>query len=92
MNRQWIALVVVTFAVILSLGGLALAQAGKDSGGGYVVERGTAAGGSYQLDAGAWQVQGVATGGGYRLEGLNAATGGGTPCCCVHLPCTLRDY
>lgn len=91
MNRSSILLVAVTMAAILLLGSLTLVQAGKDQGGGYTVQIKAVAGGGYHLDGGGWQVQGAAAGGGYHLASIAAPAGGGTPCCCVHLPCMLRD-
>jgi hypothetical protein len=90
MNRRSIFLVAVTLAVILMLGSLTLAQAGKDQGGAYAIQIEAAAGGRYHLDGGGWQVQGAAAGGGYHLAGIAGPAGGGTPCCCFYLPCTLR--
>lgn len=92
MNRQWVFLVVVTLAATLALGGLALAQAGKDEGGGYAVEMTGAAGGGYALDGGGWQVQGSASGGGYHLLAATNPAGSGTPCCCTYMPCILRNH
>lgn len=36
--------------------------------------------------------RGIASGGRYQLAGLVRPTGTGTPCCCAHLPITLRKY
>lgn len=92
MNRQWVLLVVVTLAVTLALGSLAVVQAGKDQGGRYAVEITDAAGGRYVLDNGGWQVQGSASGGGYHLLAVTGPAGGGTPCCCSYVPCILRNH
>ena len=44
---------------------------------------------NYHLTGQSWEAEGVLTGPGYRLG--TAITGTGTPCCCVYLPCTLRQ-
>jgi len=67
---------------------------GKDPAGGYAVQAGTAAGGSYQLATGwqAWSVRGAASGGSYRLDVVSDVRGTGTPCCCSYLSCLWRGY
>ena len=59
--------------------------------GGCVIEGGTAAGGEHLLTALAWQVTGTASGGEYRLLGVEAPTLRGSGCCCSYLPLVLRN-
>jgi uncharacterized membrane protein len=71
---------------------LLVSAAAAQSGGprGYVVESGSASGGSYQLTGGGAPSAVEMSGGGYRLQGgvQPALTGNG--CCCVLLPCILK--
>jgi hypothetical protein len=39
-----------------------------------------------------WNVQGVSSGGDYRLENLNAPLLTGNGCCCTYLPCILLTH
>lgn len=55
---------------------------------GYAIKPGTVSGGLYRLTNVSWQADNTASGGEYRLLGLHSPSGG-TPCCCVYLPCTL---
>ena len=73
--------------------GSALAQSsGPPSLAGYAVQQGTVSGGGYLLASTTWQARGTASGGGYRLASPLALAGTGTPCCCIYLPCLLRNY
>ncbi len=82
---------VILLAIVALLLASSLAWAQFDGPPGYVVT-GTASGGHYRLTSVTWQAHGIASGGGYRLAGLVRPTGTGTPCCCSHLPITLRKY
>jgi hypothetical protein len=90
MNKRLILILVVSLTVALALNGMALAQPGKDQAGAYAIQVEAAAGGSYHLDSGGWQVQGVAGGPGYTLEAVSAPAGSGIPCCCTWLTCIQR--
>ena len=56
----------------------------------YIVTQGVASGGGYNLTGLAWKVSGTSSGGEYRLLGP-ASPAGGTQCCCLYLPCLLRN-
>ena len=92
MNKRIAIILVVALTGGLALGGVTAAQAGKDQAGAYAVRIEAAAGGSYHLDGGGWQVQGAASSPGYHLVAPAGATGGGTPCCCSYLPCLFRRF
>lgn len=95
----------IILAVFLVLAGLALLQAsGKPNptsqgnaqaqeihqlSGQYRVQKGTAAGGDYALSGLDRKADNTSSGGKYILLGP-ASPSGGTPCCCVHLPCIRR--
>ena len=89
MSRRLLIVAIVAMVCVLALGGLALAQSGKEPAAA-AVRLTAVSGGHYQLDAGPWQIRGSAAGLGYHLEMLTVPAGSGTPCCCVHLPCILR--
>lgn len=78
---------VVALALILLVSGVALAQ----SGGGEQSSGATLSGGRYRLVGASAPAGVVASGGGYRLLGP-VSPSGGNPCCCMHLPCMLRNY
>jgi hypothetical protein len=93
--------ILIALAACLLLGGAALRQAqsavlaqasGPPGPAQYVVAQGAASGGGYRLTGQTWQVRGVADGGGYRLAVSLSPAGTGTPCCCIYLPCALRNY
>jgi sugar lactone lactonase YvrE len=94
MNKRAAVILLLALVAVLVLEGVVTpgqaAQADKDGSGVYAIWMEVAAGGSYHLDAGTWQVQGTADGPGYHLESLAVPAGTGTPCCCAHLPCILR--
>jgi len=100
--------ILVALVALLCLGGVALqstapavAQSGEPGPApGYVVQAGTAAGGSYHLTSpalrqaqgDAWQVSGAAAGGDYTLAIPYAPALRGSGCCCTYLPCILRSW
>ena len=100
--------ILVAFVALLCLGGVALqstapavAQSGEPGPApGYVVQAGTAAGGSYHLTSpalrqaqgDAWQVSGTLAGGGYALATLYQPALRGSGCCCTYLPCIQRNW
>ena len=92
MNRQMAIILVVALIGALALGGVTAAQVGKDQTGAYAVWIEAAAGGSYHLDGGGWQVQGAASSPGYHLEAPGGATEGCTPCCCSCMPCIFTSF
>jgi hypothetical protein len=49
-------------------------------------------GSDLQLSAHTWKVQGVSSGGDYRLENLNAPLLTGNGCCCTYLPCISLNH
>ena len=73
-------------AALLLLSSGALAQPGE----GDAVEEGAAAAGTYHLTSLCWQVEGVSSGGDYRLVGPAAPELAGSGCCCAFLPLVLR--
>jgi hypothetical protein len=80
----------VAALVLLLLGGVLPAQSGKaDVPPVYAVAQGSAAGGDYYLAGGTWQVSGIVTAPGYRLQWAWPLQAAG--CCCVWLPCTPRS-
>ena len=62
----------------------------------YTPGQGMASGGRYQLNSmapayaqdGIWQI----SGGGYRLIGPTAPDSLGDGCCCIYMPCVMRDH
>lgn len=58
----------------------------------YAVEQETASGGGYHLTSLAWQVDGAACSGGYRLLGPAAPALRGNGCCCTYLPCVTHRF
>ena len=81
-----------TVAALLLLSAVTLAQSGgRFPSAPYMVERGTASGGLYRLTGLAWQVEGAADGGGYRLSPATP-TLRGNGCCCTWIPCVLRNH
>ncbi len=94
--RLAIMLVLITS---LLWGGVAIAQTNAPGPiQWYIVQAGTAAGGSYQLTGLAlrqaqgdtWRVSGAAGGGAYSLVASDRAAGG-NQCCCTYLPIILRN-
>jgi hypothetical protein len=78
--------ILATLAVLVLLGSVTLAQAGRQPPLSWYV-----AGGGYRLTGLAWQVSGTASGGRYRLVGP-ASPGEGNQCCCTYLPCVVRNF
>jgi hypothetical protein len=82
--------ILIAIVALLLVSSMALAQSSRPPAG-YAVEQGTASGGSYRLTSLSWQVNGVASGEGYRLL-RPANPSGGNQCCCTYLPCALRNH
>lgn len=53
-------------------------------------ESGISAFGDYHMTCEKWQVNGIASGGGYRLSSMAAPAPSGSGCCCTYLPVLLR--
>ena len=97
--------ILIAIALCLLLGGLALrldagqlglaaqdkalAQSAQPPPAQYRVAQSPASGGNYRISGSGWQVSGSSGGGEYRLLGP-VSPSGGTPCCCVHLPCVMK--
>jgi hypothetical protein len=75
-------------ATLLLLGVAASAQ----PGGGYVVDEGVMAGGSYRLTSASLPGSEPMIGGGYQLLSLAESTATGSGCCCTYLPCIPRNW
>lgn len=80
--------ILLTMVALLLVSSVALTQPGEPSR--YVV-RGVASGAHYRLVVVTWQVRGEVSGAGYYLVVPLSPTGTGTPCCCIYLPCVLRN-
>jgi hypothetical protein len=86
-----IVILVVIFALLLG-GSVAMAQSsGQSPSVLYTVRQGVIAGEGYHLTNLTWQVSGAVNGTGYHLASSSSPAGTGTPCCCIHLPCVLRN-
>ena len=75
--RRALIVAIAALICLVLLGGVTLAGPLPASGVGY------------GLTPSPWQVQGRAGGPGYLLQGQNHPLQTG-PCCCTHLPCTMR--
>ncbi len=86
--------ILLSIVALLFVSSLGLAQPERPpSAAGYSVQQEAIPGGKYHLVSNLWQVQGIASGGGYRLLGNPISQEGtGTPCCCMYLPCVLRQH
>lgn len=45
----------------------------------------------YHLTSRTWQAEGRSTGSGYQLQ-VEAAPSAGSGCCCLYLPCLMREH
>ena len=91
MRRQMVSIAIVVASLLLST--VVLAQSGPHKPPLlYTVKAGTASGGNYHLSSLVWEMSGTAYGRGYRLLGLIRPMLRGNGCCCVYLPCVLRNY
>jgi hypothetical protein len=86
-TRHWITLLAIMVTLLL-LGMVASAQ----PGGGYVVEKGTIAGGGYRLTSVDLPTDDIMSGGGYQLLSLAESPAAGSGCCCTYLPCIQRSW
>jgi hypothetical protein len=95
------AILLITIAVLLFFCTAIFVRVVSGSHGSeYAVESGTISGGSYSLTSHAlrdvksqkWQVSGVASSSGFRLQALNTPAFPHGGCCCVYLPCTLSEF
>jgi hypothetical protein len=66
-------------------------MASAQPGGGYTVDEGGIAGGSYRLTSINQPAGEPMRGGGYQLLSLAAPASTGSGCCCTYLPCILRN-
>mgnify|MGYP000411160760 CR=1 FL=1 len=80
---------ILLVVALLLVGGTTLAQTGGPDLR-YTIQAGISAGGSYQLTALHWQVEGSTSGGGYHLLSPISPALQGSGCCCTYLPCVLR--
>ncbi|MBN1954916.1 MAG: hypothetical protein JW900_07680 [Anaerolineae bacterium] len=85
--KRILVIVVAALACLLIVGGVGLAASSGPPG--LAAAEGLSPGGGYRLTSLSCDVDGTVSGPGYRLAGT--VDGTGTPCCCVYLPCTLRD-
>jgi hypothetical protein len=84
----WLVATLCLVGLLVLGGSAALAQAPLLAAAPvYVIEQGQAAGGSYQLVAGTWQVHGTA---GSFIYQVQSAILQGAGCCCTYLPCLYR--
>lgn len=82
---------IILWSTVIVLLLLAL-NASAQHGGQYLVEAGTASGGSYQLTTLSWQVSGTTSGGSYRLLCPAGPSLRGSGCCCIYSPMTMRSF
>lgn len=59
--------------------------------GRYAVKEGVASADGYRLTTLTWQVSGAVGGGGYRLLPAASPELRGSGCCCLYMPCTIRN-
>jgi len=91
--------ILIALALLLLLGTVLVWGEGRGPAAGYAVQPGRASGGGYHLASLAlrpaqgdtWEVNGTASGGGYRLLGpVQPLQGPG--CCCLYLPVLFKRY
>jgi len=80
----------VAAAALLLTGTLTLAQSGGPAS--YTISPGTLSGGRYHLTSLAWRVGGATSGDKYHLLSPAAQASSENGCCCIHLPCILRNH
>ena len=85
-----VRMIVLSAVILLVLSGSVLAQLSTPPPIPSAVA-GVAAGGNYRLAVQTWQVRGATEGGNYQLAAPTSLMGTGTPCCCVFIPCVLRN-
>jgi hypothetical protein len=85
---KFLFLLLAVGALLLSLGLVALAQAGGSPQPGVTM----LSGGHYRLVSLDVGVSVLAAGGGYMLRGPAVPELQGSGCCCTYLPCVLRSF
>ncbi len=92
MKRTPMITALVVLACLLS-GGAVLAQSDRQSSVPtlYTIESGVTSSDLYRLISISWNVDGTASGGGYRLSGPARPALRGSGCCCTYLPCVLNS-
>lgn len=63
----------------------------QPSPGGFIIVPPPLSGGDYRLMETTWRVTGAAAAGAYRLDSVDALRQTGNGCCCVLLPCVLKQ-
>jgi hypothetical protein len=100
MRTHTFSIAVAALVCVLLLAGVVLAQSGGpalplryavEQGPALSAVEGIASGGHYRLVSTSWQASGAASGGGYRLLGPASPASSENGCCCLWLPCTLRN-
>jgi hypothetical protein len=55
-----------------------------------ILESGASSSADYQISDVTWRVEGISTGGAYRLESASEPLSTGSGCCCTYLPCVIK--
>ncbi|NOZ28318.1 MAG: hypothetical protein GXP39_09745 [Chloroflexi bacterium] len=88
-RTTWVIAIVVLACLLLA--GVVLAQPSRQSGSPtlYTIGPGVASSDLYRLIGVSWDVDGTASGGGYRLLDPSGPALRGNGCCCTYLPCVF---
>ncbi len=86
----WIIPAILVCTLLLT-GVVSARSGGRPTAAPYTVEAGVTSGGTYHLTVLAWRVGGVVGGPGYLLSPAAPALRG-SGCCCLYLPCILRNH
>jgi hypothetical protein len=81
---------IVLLAIMLTLLLMSTVASAQPSGG-YAVEEGVLTGGGYRLTSVTLPAGDTISGGGYQLLSLAESMATGSGCCCIYLPCILRN-
>jgi hypothetical protein len=84
-QRRTVLLVAVATLLLLST------EASAQPGGGCAIEEGTLSGGGYRLSSFTLPAGDALIGGGYQLLSLTDSLATGSGCCCIYLPCIMRN-
>lgn len=90
MRRPIIIAFILALVCALALSGILLVQAASTPEVTNKLDIEPASSAGYHFENSGWIIQGTVSGSGYRLDMLAGPNGTGTPCCCIHLPCTIR--
>jgi hypothetical protein len=91
MGKHVLRIALVALLCLL-LGTTALARPAEPApSSDYFVAPGALSGPGYGLVGGTWQASGSASGPGFRLDPAGGRILQGAGCCCLYLPCVLRD-